>query len=406
MPSTPDIMGNMLTVEVAFNGTTFESLPGKFTGVTTKRGANRTQQPIQRYEAGTGEVTLANHDREFDPTHLTGPHVSGGQTQILPMRPIRIRATWNSVTYGLMRGFVDSWNLDWNGPNWSEVKVPFTDGFKVLAAVDRVPLETPVGAGEVSGARMNRILDSANWPGLMRTISAGNSLLQATNLGNNALTECHLVADTEVGEFYIDGSGNAVYRNRHAILLDSRSKNPQATFGDLGSELKYRANGLSLVYDHTTLANLVNIARANGFEQSVTDTASVTAYLTQTFRRTDLLLQSDVESFSYAQWILFTSKNPELRFTSIVINPLRDPTNLFPQVLGREIGDRIRIRRRPPGGGAVIERDCFIRGIQHHITPSTWLTTWALQSATDYGNFFTLNDASLGILGNGAPMAY
>lgn len=406
MPSTPDIMGSMLSVEVAFNGTTFESLAGKFRRVSTKRGANRTQQPIQRYEAGTGEVALINHDREFDPTHLTGPHVSGGQTQILPMRPIRIRATWNSVTYGLMRGYVDAWNLDWNGPNWSEVIVPFTDGFKVLASYNRVGLETPVGEGELSGARINRILDSADWPAGLRSIATGNSPMQGTTLANNALTECHLVSDSEVGEFYINGDGNAVFRNRHAIFLDSRSNTPQATFGDAGSELKYKNNGLSLSYDHTTLANLVTAARTNSEQQTASSSTSIDEYLVQSFNRTDLLLQTDGEVLSFAQWVLFTSKDPELRFTAMVVNPLRDPTNLFPQVLGREVGDRIRILRRPPGGGSTITRDVFIRGIQHNITPGTWLTTWTLQSATDYGDFFTLNDAILGTLGNGVPMVF
>jgi hypothetical protein len=34
-------------------------------------------------------------------------------------------------------------------------------------------------------------------------------------------------------------------------------------------------------------------------------------------------------------------------------------------MLGRDFGDRITVKRRPPGGGSAIVRDCFVRGIEH-----------------------------------------
>src|SRR6266496_6239787 len=71
------------------------------------------------------------------------------------------------------------------------------------------------------------------------------------------------------------------------------------------------------------------------------------------------------------------SSDLELRFDTLTIKPMSDPNNLFPQVLGREIGDRIRIVRRPPGGGT-ITRDVFIRGIEHSVDARAreWVTTW------------------------------
>lgn len=398
MPTTPEILDGILSVDVQFNSPTWTSVLSDIKSVNTQRGANRVQQPLLRYEAGTGAAVLKNNSRQYDPTNLSGPYAN----RVLPMRPIRVRATWNSVTYGLFRGYVDSWDLSWNGPNWSEVSVPFTDAFKVLESYDRIPVDPPVGASENSGARITRILNSASWSVSDRSIATGNALLQATDLGGSALNECFLTADSELGEFYVSGDGIVTFRNRHAILLDSRSNTVQATFGDGPGELSYVDDGLSLTYDHETLANLVQIARKTSVPQTATDSASVASYLTQTFNRSDLLLLNDSETAAYAQWLLYTSKDPELRFDSIKINPLSDPSNLFPQVLGREIGDRIRILRRPPGGGAAISRDVFIRGISHSITPSTWFTTWVLQSATKYGSFFVLNNAILGKLNENA----
>jgi hypothetical protein len=366
--------------------------------IETRRGANRVVNPAAlRYNAGNGSIVLSNNSRKYDPTNLSGPYVSAGETLVLPMRQIRIRGTYNAITYGIMRAYADSWNLDWNGPNWSEAEVPFTDGFKVLEANDRIAV-APVGAGENSGARISRILDSAGWPAADRDIATGNSTLQATTLAGSALTECFLTADSELGEFYVDGDGNMTFRNRHAMLLESRSNSVQATFGDGPGELQYSNNGLTLSYDHETLANRAQVARAGGTQQVTTDATSISKYLTRTFNRTDLLLENDSAALSYAQWVLYTSKDPELRFDAIDINPLSDPATLMPQVLGREIGDRIQIIRRPPGGGTPITRDVFIRGISHKITPSTWKTRWILQSATKYGSFLVLNNPILGKL--------
>lgn len=401
MPTTPDILNGVVTVEVMFNPPTWTNVTAEVKSINTRRGANRGQQPVLRYEAGNGSITLDNSTRKYDPTNLSGPYVSGGETLVLPMRQVRIRGTWSAVTYGIMRAFVDSWDLDWNGPNWSEVTVPFTDGFKVLQANNRIAV-TPVGAGENAGARITRILNSAGWPMADRAIAVGNTTLQETDLSGSALTECFLTADSELGEFYIDGSGNVVFRNRHAILLETRSNTVQATFGDGVGELQYSKDGLTLSYDHETLANVAQITREGGSQQVATDSASVAKYLTRTFNRSDVLLETDGEAFSYAQWILYTSKEPELRFDTIKINPLKNPSVLFPHVLGREIGDRIRIIRRPPGGGSAITRDVFIRGISHDIGPSTWHTTWVLQSATKYGSFLVLNNSILGKLNENA----
>lgn len=406
MPTTPEIIGPIVSVEVQFNPPTWTNVTADVKSIDIQRGANRVQNPAAlRYNAGNGSIVLRNNNRQYDPTNLSGPYVSAGETLVLPMRQVRIRGAYSAITYGIMRAYADAWNLDWNGPNWSEVEVPFTDGFKVLEANNRIAV-APVGASENSGARITRILDSAGWPAVDRDIATGNSTMQATELEGSALAECFLTADSELGEFFVDGDGNMTFRNRHAILLESRSNTVQAIFGDGVGELQYAKDGLTLSYDHETLANLAQITRKGGTLQTASDSASITKYLTRTFTRSNLLQENDAETLAYAQWILFTSKDPELRFDAIRINPLTDPAGLMPQVLGREIGDRIRIVRRPPGGGAAITRDVFIRGISHKITPSTWSTTWVLQSATKYGNFFVLDSPVLGLLNSQIGLGY
>ncbi|MFC3986783.1 hypothetical protein [Streptosporangium jomthongense] len=392
----------VVTIEVMFNGSTWTDVSawGK-RGITTRRGSSRIDSPIIRYEAGTATVVLNNTDRRFDPTNTAGPYVSGGRSQVTPMRPIRIRATWNSTTYNVFRGFVDQWDVDWVADVYSEVTVRATDGFKVLRNKKR-PAVAAVGAGETTGARITRVLNSAGWSATDRVIATGNSTVQATTLEGDALSELQAVADSEIGELYIDGAGRVVFRNRQAVLTDTRSNTVQTTFGatpGVAAPCVARINT-----DDATLYNEVRAQRTGGVEQLLGDSASQDEFLTRTFQASELQLQDDTTVGNYASWILYVSKDPEVRFDEIEIHAHADPT-LFPQVLAREIGDRIRIVRRPPGGGTAITRDVFIRGIAHVKGPATWITTWSLQSATKYGSFLVLDNPVLGQLDNNA-LAY
>ncbi|HEX4816708.1 MAG TPA: hypothetical protein VFV66_28535 [Nonomuraea sp.] len=382
-------------------------------GITTRRGSSRVQSPVIRYEAGTATCTLNNTDRRFDPTNTSGPYVSAGTSRVTPMRPIRIRCVWNGVTYHLFRGFVDEWDVDWVGDVYSEVTVRATDGFKYLQNKRRKPTRMLIngewtvltyGEGEDSGARISRVLDSAQWPAPDRVIAVGNSPMQATPLEGDALSELQNVADSEFGELYIDGQGRVVFRNRRAIHTESRSVNVQATFGS--PPTSRTPAEAKLATDDATLYNQVIATRAGGIEQEAHDLASQTEYLTRTFQASGLLLTSDGETLNWGQWILFLASDPETRFDELRVHCHADPDALFPLVLPREIGDRIQIVRRPPGGGSDIVRDAFIRGISHEVAGQRWITTFQLQSARQFGGFFTLDDPTLGVLGNGVPMTF
>jgi hypothetical protein len=527
---------------------------------TLRRGSSRVDSPILRYEPGTSQVVLNNSDRRFDPTNLSGPYVSAGLTQVTPMRAVRYRASWAGVIYALWAGNADSWQLDYTLPRYSSVIMTATDGFKVLAAQSR-QAGGSVGAGEASGARITRILNSAGWPATARLVAGGDTTVQATTLDGEVLAELQLVADTELGDLYMGGAGHVVFRNRRAAITELRSVAPVARFGDgdpsgttqttvnllrhpssetvlgwvgggfanaptltqdathalVGStaalvtwatasagdlpqaamyyglpalrsgglytfsvsvwvptgsppvtifangtwgdqlssvfdawqrltwtglalaspyfqvwpkdstttagqqvwldaaqledgatattycdgdqagcgwdgtahgsvsrrlpELAYA--GLTWDYDDAQLANLVRITRVGGAVQSAQDAASRAQYLTHTFDRDDLIMQADGDAANLAGWIAYQSKDPELRPATLTLRPQRDPARLWPQALGRDIGDRITVVLRPPGGGT-ISRDAFIRGITHDIERREWVTTFVLQSATKW----------------------
>src|SRR5690606_26545431 len=103
--------------------------------LTITRGSRTVDGPVVQYEAGTASITLDNHDRRFDPTNLDGPYVSGGQTEVEPMREMRISASYQRqgewLSYELFHGYVDSWDVEFEQLD-SRVTLSCTDAFKVL----------------------------------------------------------------------------------------------------------------------------------------------------------------------------------------------------------------------------------------------------------------------------------
>ncbi len=91
--------------------------------------------------------------------------------------------------------------------------------------------------------------------GRRRIVSSprATALSQATTLEGDALDELQAVAESEIGELYVDGAGQVVFRNRRATLTEARSNTVQFTFGSTpGSPQPYIAR---LNTDDATLWN-------------------------------------------------------------------------------------------------------------------------------------------------------
>jgi hypothetical protein len=336
---------------------------------------------------------------------LTGP-----LSLVLPGVPVQVTAIWNSVTYPLFYGTADSWSDD--GANYAgryaEVTLNATDGFKALANAKLPALGSPAGAGEDTGSRISRILNAAGWPQALRAIDTGDTAQQATSLGSDALSLCQLAADTEQGWLYVNASGQVTFRHRRALQQDARSATAMMILGDLPgtahgnlTELPYRA--LPRADDDTQLVNDVQVTIAGGSNlQEAINWASVARYnRVSSYARTDLQLQTDADALNCARYLLYVAQGAEVRFEQAQLAPRRDPADLYPHALGREIGDRVTAYRRPPGAGTAT-RDCLIAGISHAWAPGLWNTTWDLADASRYTTFLTLDNPVYGRLDNNA----
>jgi hypothetical protein len=269
------------------------------------------------------------------------------------------------------------------------------------------------GAAPFSGKRtdeaITRVLDYIDWPATLRNIDQGISLLQAVALGGSALEFIQRLEATEEGMLFVAPDGKLRFRNRHSNLL-TPGNTSQATFSDDPAadpgSLSYRE--LVFDYDDGRIINEARLARTGGAPVSVSDAPSKTAYLPHVFERSDLEHQSDLDVFDHATWIVSRRKDPQVEVTTLVFSPEIDAVGTGPhwaQALGRAIGDLITVKRRPPGGGAPMNREVRIEGVEHKWDGPGWETKWRL-SAADTTRYWILGDATYGLLGSSTRLGF
>jgi hypothetical protein len=250
-----------------------------------------------------------------------------------------------------------------------------------------------------SGDRVTAVLDAIGWPAL-RTLSAGDSWLAAGPTPSTALDYQQQISDTEQGRLYIAGDGTVVFRDRTWELETAAANTSQATFGDAGAELDYQ----SLVLDGgqiDSIFNSIQVTPSAGVAGIAEDSTSISAY-GRHVQAISSLHYNQNDARNLARWRLAKYKDPNLNFTQLEIHPKKDPTNLFPKVLGLDFGHRVTVVRRPQGVGSAISQERAIDGIEHVITPNDWKTTYYLTQPTQTitaAGWWKVGDATNGKVG-------
>jgi hypothetical protein len=363
-----------------------------------KRGR---QKELDRIDAGTATVRLNNSDRRFDPTHASSPYAPN----VLPMRRIRISATHVGVTYRLFSGYVDAWPQTWQGPHAAISEVAATDGFKPLAHVD-------VGEGqtwsrEFSGARINRLLDAAGWPAGDRVIDAGQTEIaeQVIPLGSGitALNGILETADAELGTFFIDGQGRAVFHDR---LHRRRSEylTSAGTFADANTAGTIKYQTVELDADADRIWNDVQVTASGGEPARAQDAGSQTKYLRRTLAR-QIPAARTAEAQDQADYLVSQLSEPRTRLAGITVVPRDDDG--WKQALARDLADHVTVRRLPQNVGAAIVQEASVESIDLAQSEGrfrvTWLLTTPAYSAVDW---WLLGHATYGVLGSTTKVVY
>ena len=355
--------------------------------VTINRGRDRI---LDRHEAGRSTVTFTDTTGTFDPDNGTY------SDKILPMRQLKVTATYSGVVYTIYSGFIDEWDYTYTpGEAAAFVTLVATDAFRILNLTD-VTTVAGASAGDLTGTRIGEILDEISWPTSSRDFSTGITTCQADpGTTRDTLSACQTIVDTELGAFFTKTNGVLKFMDRNAIVI-AHAGSP-TVYVDTGAGIYYESIDFDI--DDTILANDVTVQREGGTAQNVSDATSIGSFFLRDLSRTGLLMDSDADALLQAKAILNQRKDPDLRIGSITIDAYQDTSDRVIAALGTELFDPIKVTRTQPGGGTVT-RTLSVQGIEHVITPSSWKTTF--QTAEKILDGFILDSSTSGVLGTSA----
>lgn len=390
--TNPLILGSATKGILGTNRLGSGTLPVEITSLVSRIAIRRGRNRItNKFEVGTATVQLYDENGDWNPMNPNGAYYP----DLVPLRQIIIYATYLGVDYYLFSGFITNYDTGFYQGNEdvSNVTLQCIDGFKLLAGSS---LSTVAGApaGQLSGARVNALLDAIAWPQSLRLVDTGDSTLQADpGTSRNALEALQTVENSEFGGFFIDSLGEARFISRTNLIKQPATS--AYTFSDTGSDISY--TNAVVAFDDTTILNDVTVTRSGGTVQNAKDQTSINTYFLHSGNRSGILVQTDAEALNQAQGILATRKDPEVRIDSIQLNLYDDINPNKPKAgVDIELLDGVTVTKTMPGSTSVTQPS-LVNGIHHDITKSSWMTT--LFTAEPLLAGFVLDSTISGIIG-------
>ena len=352
--------------------------------IQIRRGRNISRDT---YEAGTCTVRIYDQTGRFNPQN-TSSDLFGYLT---PLRKLRISATYLGVTHYLFSGYTTDYIYTYDqAENISYVDINASDAFRLLAMAT-ITSVTGQANGQDTGTRIDKILDTVDFPTSMRTLDTGDSLTQADPATNRtplaAIKNCET---SEQGAFFINPEGNAVFKNR-SNTISSAGATPLA-FNQSGG-IPYK--NLIFAFDDKLIVNKSTVTRVGGSPQTYTDAASLAEYFPHVVNFSDLVVQTDTEAANIAAIYVGTRSTTSIRIDQMSVD-LYDPLVPNGTMLDLDYFDNVVITNIQPDGSTIV-KNLQIQGVNWEITPNSFLGNFTtLEPITDG---FIIGNSTYGIIG-------
>jgi hypothetical protein len=331
--------------------------------IQTSRGRNAL---VDQFQTGQLTLRIVDQNGDFNPTNPTGPYVG----LLTPMKKVQISATYGATTYSLFSGFITSY-VNTQPKDATEVAyttITAVDAFR-LASNAQISTVTGASAGDLSGTRINQILDQIEWPATMRDVDAGLTTMQADpGTARTSLDAMTTVATSEYGALYVNTDGEFVFQDR-AVTAGSIG-GTVTTFNDDGTGIAY-ANAMWKL-DDDLIFNSAQISRTGGSPQTAINQASIDKYFIHSYNLQDLLMQTDAVALDYAQAYVASRAETQVRCDGIELDLYTDNYNSgIIAALELDFFDPIRIVTTQPGG-STLDNTLQIFGVATTITPNSF----------------------------------
>jgi len=321
-----------------------------------------------QFQTGTLTLRIVDQNGDFNPTNVTGPYYG----LLTPMKKVQITATYNSITYPIFAGFITSY-VNTQPKDATEVAYTTISAVDAMRLAQNAQVSTVSGAtaGDLSGTRINQILDQIDWPASARLIDAGQTTLQADpGTARTSLDAMQTVADSEYGAFFVDFNGEFVFKDRDTAV--SSIADTPTVFNDDGTGIPY-TNAKWLLNDDL-IFNSATVTRTGGSPMTATNAASIAKYFIHSYNLQDLLMQTDAVALDYARAYVASRAETSIRCEAIELDlytPNYD-TGIV-AALSLEFFDPITVSTTQPGG-SVLEDTLQVFSVSNTITPNSFRT--------------------------------
>jgi hypothetical protein len=357
--------------------------------IETNRGRTALSDEFQ-----TGSLTLRITDQngDFNPQNPASPYYN----LLTPMKKVQITATYGSVTYPIFAGFITSYVTTYpdDGEGVAITTIQAVDAFR-LAQLAQISTVAGTSAGQLSGARIDDILDQISWPTSQRDIDPGLTTLQADpGTNRTALQALFTVANSEYGAIYVSADNNFVFQDR-GVTAGSIGGTP-TVFADDGSGISYF--DATWILNDVLVFNKATITRAGGGSPQVAlSQASIDKYFLHSYFLNELLMESDAVALDYARAYVASRQETTIRVDAIVLDLYTPSYNSgIIAALDLDFFDPITVKTTQPGG-STLEKTLQIFGVRMNITPNSWKTTFTTLEPVIDG--FIIGNVDYGVLG-------
>jgi hypothetical protein len=350
---------------LADNAALIVDVSNQVDGLTTRRGRNAE---ADQFQTGTCTLRLVDQNGDFNPQNNASPYFGF----LDPMRKLQITATFQGVTYPIFSGFITGYQTitpQESNDNVTYTTITAVDAFR-LAQNAQVTTVAGTSAGQLSGARINNLLDSISWPASMRDIDAGQTTMQADpGTARTALAACQTVSTSEYGAFYVDATGSFVFQDRE-VTAGSIAGTPTVFTDNASPGLRYF--DAQWVLNDVLIYNQANISRSGGTVQQATNSASVDKYFLHSYTQSNLLMETDAVALDYARAYVASRAETSVRCDSIILDLYTENYDTgIVAALDLDFFDPITITTTQPGS-STLTKTLQIFGVAMTINPNKW----------------------------------
>ena len=362
--------------------------------IDTKRGRN---PQADQFQTGNLSLRIVDQNGDFNPQNPSSPYYN----LLTPMRKVQITATYGATTYPIFAGFITSYTTT-TPKNANDVVYTTIEAVDAFRLAQNAQISTVAGtsAGQLSGARINALLDAISWPATMRDVDTGLTTMQADpGTARTSLAAMQTVETSEYGALYVDPAGSFVFQDR-AVTAGSTGNTP-VVFNDDGTDINYFNAVWRL--DDTLVYNSASITRTGGTAQVATNQASIDKYFIHSYNQQNLLMQTDAVALDYAQAYVASRAETSIRCDAIQLDLYTDNyTAGTVAALDLDYFDPVTITTNQPGA-STLTKTLQVFGVAHNITPNSWKTT--LTTLEPIIDGLVLNSTIYGLLDSGV-LAY